>query len=384
MSKKIILPGQTIGIIGGGQLGRMMALAARAMGYRIAVLDPEPDSPCGQVSDHKIIGAYNDLEAIKKLAQVSDVITYEFENIDSDALSWLCENTYVPQGTTLLEISQDRIKEKRAIQNAGVEVAPYAVIHSREDIYEAVEKLGYPSVLKTARGGYDGKGQFVIKNKEEIETAAELINHGACVLEKWVPFNKEISVVLTRNVNGEMTAFPAAENIHVNNILHETIVPARISEGAREKAIRYARQIADHFQLVGPLAVEMFLTAEDEIYINELAPRPHNSGHYTIEACETSQFEQHIRAVCNLPLASTRLLKPAVMVNILGEHQEPVLEKMKDTKDWKIHFYGKRDPKEKRKMGHITILRDSTETALQEIKNSYIWKNEEKSLEAKL
>jgi 5-(carboxyamino)imidazole ribonucleotide synthase len=384
LSRKVILPGQTIGIIGGGQLGRMMALAAKAMGYRIAVLDPEPDSPCGQVSDKKIVGAYNDLDKIKKLAEVSDVITYEFENIDSEALSWLCDNTYVPQGTKLLEISQDRIKEKSAIQGAGVEVAPYSIIHSIKDIYDNINMLGFPAVLKTSRGGYDGKGQFVIKNMDDIQIAAELTNHGPCVLEKWVPFNKEISVVLTRNVNGEITAFPAAENIHVNNILHKTIVPARISEGAREKAIRCARQIADKFQLVGTLAVEMFLTADDEIYINELAPRPHNSGHYTIEACETSQFEQHIRAVCNLPLASPRLLKPAVMVNILGEHQDLILEKMKDIQDWKIHFYGKRDPKVKRKMGHITILRESVETALQEITNSYIWKSEEKSLEAKL
>lgn len=384
MSKKVILPGQTIGIIGGGQLGRMMALAAKAMGYRIAVLDPEPDSPCGQVSDKKIIGAYNDLEAIKKLAAVSDVITYEFENIDSEALSWLCENTYVPQGTELLEISQDRIKEKSAIQKAGVEVAPYAIIHSKQDIYDNINNLGFPAVLKTSRGGYDGKGQFVIRSIDDIENAAELINRDPCVLEKWVPFSKEISVVLTRNVSGEITDFPAAENIHVNNILHKTIVPARISEGARDKAIRYARQIADKFQLVGTLAVEMFLTEDDEIYINELAPRPHNSGHYTIEACETSQFEQHVRAVCNLPLASTELLKPAVMVNILGEHQKPILEKMNEIKDWKIHFYGKRDPKAKRKMGHITILRDSVETALKEILNSHIWNSEEKNLEAKL
>ncbi|MCQ6280539.1 5-(carboxyamino)imidazole ribonucleotide synthase [Bacillus sp. EB600] len=375
LSKQIILPGQTIGIIGGGQLGRMMAIAAKAMGYRIAVLDPEPDSPCGQVSDKKIVGAYDDLEAIKKLAEVSDVITYEFENIDSAALEWLCENTYVPQGTELLEISQDRIKEKNAIQNAGVEVAPFAVINSLKDIYDNVEKLGYPTVLKTSRGGYDGKGQLVIKEKQDIENASDLINFGQCVLEKWVPFKKEISVILTGNVNGEIAVFPVAENIHINNILHQTIVPARISENAYDKAIRYAKKLAQEFQLVGTLAVEMFLTDNDEIYINELAPRPHNSGHYTIEACETSQFEQHVRAVCNLPLARTDLVKPAVMVNILGEHQAKVLEKMPEIKDWKIHFYGKRDPKPKRKMGHVTILRESVETAIEEAKNSSIWES---------
>jgi 5-(carboxyamino)imidazole ribonucleotide synthase len=385
LSNRIILPGQTIGIIGGGQLGRMMALAAKAMGYRIAVLDPEPDSPCGQVSDEKVVAAYDDLSAIKKLADLSDVITYEFENIDAAALAWLCENAYVPQGTKLLDISQDRIKEKNAIQGAGVQVAPFAVIQSLEEVYDNMERLGYPAVLKTSRGGYDGKGQLVIKEKQDIENATALLEHGPCVLEKWVPFKKEISVILTGSVNGEIAAFPVAENIHANNILHQTIVPARISERAKDKAIQCAKKLAQQFQLVGTLAVEMFLTDDDEIYINELAPRPHNSGHYTIEACETSQFEQHIRAVCNLPLASTDLLKPAVMVNILGEHQAMVLEKMPEMKDWKVHFYGKKDPKVKRKMGHVTILRESVETAIEEASKSNIWEtNKEKSLEAKI
>jgi 5-(carboxyamino)imidazole ribonucleotide synthase len=373
LSKRIILPGQTIGIIGGGQLGRMMALASKAMGYRIAVLDPEPDSPCGQVSDEKVVGAYDDLSAIKKLADLSDVITYEFENIDSDALSWLCENAYVPQGTKLLEISQDRVKEKNGIERAGVQVAPFAVIHSLEDIYDNMEMLGYPAVLKTSRGGYDGKGQLVIKERQDIVNAVALLEHGPCVLEKWVPFKKEISVILTGSVSGETAVFPAAENIHINNILHQTIAPARISEHSKDKAIQCAKKLAQEFQLVGTLAVEMFLTDDDEIYINELAPRPHNSGHYTIEACETSQFEQHIRAICNLPLASTDLLKPAVMVNILGEHQAPILEKMPEMKDWKVHFYGKREPKVKRKMGHVTILRESVETAIEEANKSNIW-----------
>lgn len=385
MSKDVILPGQTIGIIGGGQLGRMMTIAARAMGYRIAVLDPESDSPCGQVADKKIVGAYNDLEAIKRLAEVSDVITYEFENIDSTALAWLCEHANVPQGTKLLEISQDRINEKNAIQKAGVNVAPFAVIHSVKDIYDNMERLGFPAVLKTSRGGYDGKGQLVIREEQDIPNGAELLEHGPCVLEKWVPFKKEISVILTRNSNGETAVFPVAENIHIDNILHQTVVPARISDAAREKANVKAKQLAEAFKLIGTLAVEMFLTDDDEIYINELAPRPHNSGHYTIEACETSQFEQHVRAVCNLPLGSTNLLKPAVMVNILGEHQAGVLEKIPQIRDWRIHFYGKKEPKLKRKMGHVTILRESITTAIAEIEKSGIWESKnEKSLEAKI
>lgn len=370
----MILPGQTIGIIGGGQLGRMMALAAKAKGFRIAVLDPTEDCPCGQVADITINGEYCDLHAIKRLADVSDVITYEFENIDAECLQWLNEHAYVPQGVKLLEITQDRTKEKAAIQHAGVEVAPYAVIETKEDILKSLKELGLPAVLKTARGGYDGKGQFVIRSEEQVSEAAELLQAGTCVLEKWIPFEKEISVIICRNSKGEHAVFPVGENIHRDNILHETIVPARINEQEKESAVQKAIQLAESFQLVGTLAVEMFLTREG-IYVNELAPRPHNSGHYSIEACETSQFEQHVLAVCNWPLGTTELLKPAVMVNILGEHQAAVIEKIPEVKDWKIHLYGKKEAKYKRKMGHVTILRHSIEAALTEIEESGIWQN---------
>jgi len=373
LTNKVILPGQTIGIIGGGQLGKMMALVAKAQGFRIAVLDPTEDSPCGQVSDYKIVAPYNDLDAIKRLAEISDVITYEFENIDAECLSWLYQNAYVPQGTKLLASTQNRITEKEAIRSAGVEVAPYAVIDSIDDVYHHIDGLGYPAVLKTATGGYDGKGQLVIKSEKDILKGEVLINQGPCVLEKWVPFEKEISVIVTRNPDGETAVFPVGENIHKDNILHETIVPARVDEDAKEKAIDIAKRLAGSFQLVGTLAVEMFLTAEGEIFVNELAPRPHNSGHYSIEACETSQFEQHVRAVCNWPLGSTNLLKPVVMVNILGEHQQDVLNYIPKARDWKIHLYGKAEPKVKRKMGHITILKESVKEALKEIEHSEIW-----------
>ncbi|MBP2240884.1 5-(carboxyamino)imidazole ribonucleotide synthase [Cytobacillus eiseniae] len=373
MSKQVILPGQTIGIIGGGQLGRMMAIAAKAMGFRIAVLDPTEDSPCGQVADYKIIGEYHSLQSIQKLAEVSDVITYEFENIHAEALNWLCSHAYVPQGTSLLEITQDRIREKAAIQNAGLEVAPYGVIKTQQEIYDNIEKFGLPAVLKTSRGGYDGKGQYVIKSEQEINEAAQLLEKGVCVLEQWIPFEKEISVVICRNSNGETAVFPVGENIHKENILHQSIVPARITKNAKDKAIQAAQQLACELELVGTLAVEIFLTKDDQIYINELAPRPHNSGHYSIEACETSQFEQHIRSICNWPLGQTTLLKPAVMVNILGEHQQGILEKIPSLTDWKIHLYGKKDAKYKRKMGHVTLLRDSVEEALAETEKSEIW-----------
>jgi 5-(carboxyamino)imidazole ribonucleotide synthase len=375
LSIKTILPGDTIGIIGGGQLGRMMALAAKAQGFRIAVLEPNADSPCGQVADFEVIGAYDDRDAIRKLAEISDVITYEFENIDSETLAWICEQAYVPQGSELLTITQNRISEKAAIDNAGVEVAPYEVIESAEQLHGKIEQIGLPAVLKTARGGYDGKGQLVIRSKEDLSKGIPLLLHGPCVLEKWIAFEKEISVIVTRRLDGETAIFPVAENIHVENILHQTIVPARISDEIQLEAVQKAKQIADFLGLVGTLAVEMFVTSEGRIYINELAPRPHNSGHYTIEACETCQFEQHIRAICHWPLGSTRLLKPAVMVNLLGEHIDGLLKLIPKVDDWKIHLYGKKEPKIKRKMGHVTLLRDSIPQALNELETNNIWSN---------
>lgn len=373
LNNRVILPGQTIGIIGGGQLGRMMALSAKASGFKIAVLEPTVNGPCAQVADIEINGAYDDIEALKKLADVSDVITYEFENISFEALDWLKEHAYLPQDSQLLKLTQDRLTEKQAIVNAGATVAPYQEIHTISDIEKCIEELGFPAVLKTTRGGYDGKGQLVIREKSDIEQAKPLLKSGVCVLEAWIPFTKEISVIVTGNANGENTHFPVAENIHVDNILHKSIVPARISKLAEERAIEQAIKLAKAFHLVGTLAVEMFLTADDEIIINELAPRPHNSGHYTMEACETSQFEQHVRAVCNWPLGNTELLKPVVMVNILGEHLAPLLSEIPTRKDWKIHLYGKAEAKLKRKMGHVNIMRYTVEEALSEIEQSAIW-----------
>ena len=370
---KVIRPGQTIGIIGGGQLGRMMALAAKASGFQIAVLDPTPNCPCGQVADVEITAQYNDLEALKQLADVSDVSTFEFENINGEALEWLQQHAYIPQGAEILKVSQNRIIEKQTITQAGVEIAPYVVIQEMKDLYEQIDEIGFPCVLKTATGGYDGKGQLVLKSKQDIVRAQHLIEQCVCVLEAWVPFDKEVSVIVSRNSFGDTKVFPVAENIHVENILHQSIVPARISEEVAQKARKKAMLIADSMQMVGTLAVEMFVTSDGEIYINELAPRPHNSGHYTMEACETSQFEQHIRAVCNWQLADTTLLKPVVMVNVLGEHMKPLLEKIPTLSNWKIHLYGKEEAKVKRKMGHVNILRDDVEEALVEAAKSQIW-----------
>ncbi|WP_307339172.1 5-(carboxyamino)imidazole ribonucleotide synthase [Metabacillus malikii] len=356
LSNNVILPGATIGIIGGGQLGRMMAIAARQLGYKIAVLDPTENCPCGQIADVEINAQYDDLDAIKKLAEISDVITYEFENIDYDALRWLEEEAHLPQKSSLLLLTQDRETEKGAIVEAGCEVAPYYIVNSEEALVEAIEKLGYPSVLKTCRGGYDGKGQVVIRELEDRHVAKNLLANGTCILEKWVPFEKEISVIVTRSVNGETKTFPVAENIHKDNILYQSIVPARISKDIEEKAEKLALKLANNFHLVGTLAVEMFLTSEGEIYINELAPRPHNSGHYTIDLCETDQFEQHVRAICNLPLGKTTLLQDGLMVNILGEDLAIINEHISLLESGKLHLYGKKEPANKRKMGHLNLI----------------------------
>ncbi|MCY8474595.1 5-(carboxyamino)imidazole ribonucleotide synthase [Bacillus halotolerans] len=373
MSNQIIYPGAVIGIIGGGQLGKMMAVSAKQMGYKVAVVDPVKDSPCGQVADIEITASYNDREAIRKLAEISDIITYEFENIDYDALHWLKGHAYLPQGSELLLITQNRETEKKAIQSAGCEVAPYRIVKTKDELKEAVQSLGLPAVLKTCRGGYDGKGQFVIKETSQIEEASALLEHGTCILESWVSFKMELSVIVVRSVNGEISTFPAAENIHHNNILFQSIVPARVEERIQEKAAELAVKLADELNLVGPLAVEMFLTEGDELLVNELAPRPHNSGHYTLDLCETSQFEQHIRAVCGLPLGKTELLKPGMMVNLLGDEVKIPEEEPELLKEAKLYVYGKHEIKKGRKMGHITFMKQPEDEWIQEITNK--WRN---------
>ncbi|MCL2572741.1 MAG: 5-(carboxyamino)imidazole ribonucleotide synthase [Defluviitaleaceae bacterium] len=371
---KTITPYQTIGIIGGGQLGRMMCLAAKAMGYYVAVLDPTPNCPCGQVADIEITAAYNDLDAIKRLAEVSDVITYEFENIDYDALTWLEANAYLPQGSQVLKTTQHRFREKSAIANMGIPVPKFILIDSPETLEKEVF---YPSVLKTTTGGYDGKGQVVLKSAADLSRGLELAAKNECILEEFMNFSLEVSAIVARSTAGETAVFPVAENIHVNNICHKCIVPARISKEVETQAIAHGKKIAETLDAVGILAIEMFVVG-DTIYINELAPRPHNSGHYTIDACITSQFEQHVRAVCGLPLGETTLHTPVVMVNILGNHMDkenmhnlapymPLIQK------GKIHLYGKAEAVDNRKMGHVNVLGDIDKT-LTLIDDTNIWR----------
>jgi len=392
--EQVLLPGSTIGILGGGQLGRMLALSGRAMGYRFITLDPTPDAPCGQVADEQLIAAYDNLEAARELANKSDVITYEFENVDAGVTELLMKEAYVPQGSKLLYVTQHRLREKRAIEAAGVKVAPYREIDSVATLQEAVQVFGMPCVLKTAMGGYDGKGQWVIRSYEEIPEAYETLAKAntELVLEQFIHFDKEISVIAARSPRGEVKVFAPAENVHVDNILHLSIVPARVSHEITKRAEELAIRIAEGLEIVGLIAVEMFLTVDGELYVNELAPRPHNSGHYTMEACHTSQFEQHLRAICNLPLGSTELMTPVVMVNLLGEHVEPILDWMKlqanklaDSADNKfngiipkIHLYGKHEAKHKRKMGHINLLTKDVDLALEWVEQMGIWSSRSK------
>lgn len=370
---KFIPQGSTIGIIGGGQLGQMMALDAKQTGMKVIILDPTPNCPAGQVADEQIVAPYADTKAIEKLADKADVLTYEFENVDLNALEDVQDRVYLPQGTNLLYTTKNRLREKNFLRQAGVKTAPFMAVHTFAELKDAVKKIGYPAVLKTSEGGYDGHGQEVLRNKDDLDKCAPILATGDCILEGWVPFNRECSVMVGRNEDGEITAFPVSENIHHDEILHLSIVPARISSELQQKAQKIAVQIAQAINLRGILGVEMFVTDDGEIYINELAPRPHNSGHYSIEACNFSQFAIHNRAICNWPLPQVELLKPVVMVNVLGQHVNGVQQQIQKKANWHFHDYGKAEVRHNRKMGHVTILTDDIEATLAEIDNAGIW-----------
>lgn len=368
---KAILPGETIGIIGGGQLGRMLAFSAQGMGYTVGILDPQVDCPAGQVANWQVVADYSNLAALEEMAERCDVVTYEFENIDADALASIREKVFVPQGVDVLRITQDRQLEKQFLSQHGFPVARFDIVEDVEALERAATVIGYPSVLKTIRGGYDGHGQVVLKTEKDLVEAGGLLASGTCVLEEWVTYQKEASVMVSRNLAGEIVVFPVAENQHRYNILHQSIVPARISQEVEEEIQELAKTLAERLNLCGLLGIELFLG--DQVYINELAPRPHNSGHYSIEACDFSQFDSHILSVCQRPLPVVRLLQSAVMVNILGQHQEAVCQEMLQKPEWHVHLYGKGEAKTNRKMGHLTILTDDQEATLSEIIKTSIW-----------
>ena len=344
-----------IGIIGGGQLGQMMAISAIYAGHKVITLDPAADCPASKVSQ-VIVAPYEDVAALRQLAEQADVLTYEFENVDADSLDAIADLAPLPQGTRLLRIAQNRILEKRFLtQEAGVTVAPYREIASASDLDNY--GFGRTRVLKTATGGYDGHGQVVIRTAADLEKAKELANQTACVLEDFVDFDLEISVIVSGN-GRDLTIFPVQENIHRNNILSKTIVPARISPSLAQKAQEMASQIATELQLFGTLCIEMFV-AGDQLLVNEMAPRPHNSGHYSIEACNFSQFDTHIRGILGENLPTIHLHQPAIMLNVLGQHMTAAQDFVKEHPAAHLHLYGKEEAKHNRKMGHVTVLGES-------------------------
>ena len=369
--ESLLNPGSTIGIIGGGQLGRMLAMAARQMDYKTVVLDPDPACPAGQVADGQIVDAYASRDASRDLARAVDVITYEFENVDADAVSAAGELKPVHPSTSVLRTTQHRLHEKNALLKAGIPVAPFYPVTSLEDLQQAATDLEYPVVLKTATMGYDGKGQSIIAGEEEVEKSYDLLGGRGTelIVEQFVPFKMEISAICARTAEGQTATFPASENIHLNHILDTSIVPARIPDDIELNARLLAANIAGHLDVVGLIAVEMFVTKENELLVNELAPRPHNSGHYTMDGCDTSQFEQLVRVLVGLPIAEPRLHSPTVMVNLLGElwqdtGGDPDWERALELPGVNLHLYGKAEPRVGRKMGHINVVADTVEDAL--------------------
>ncbi|MCI2426549.1 5-(carboxyamino)imidazole ribonucleotide synthase [Candidatus Acetothermia bacterium] len=378
---KIIFPPATIGIIGGGQLGKMLSQAAKRLGYRVVILDPVPECPAAGLCDEHITAEFDDPDAIAVLIKKADIITYEFENVASAPLEQAADQVTVFPLPSTLNILSHRIREKKAIQAIGIKVANFISLNTDKQLAEAVAAVSLPAVLKRVQGGYDGKGQQILRSMEDL---AALSFSGAHVMEAYIPFVKEISVICARSAAGEIRSFPVAENIHQNNILHQSIVPARISESTARLATEYAERIVTGLNGVGVFGIEMFLCDDGEILINEIAPRVHNSGHYTIEACHTSQFEQHIRAICGLPLGETGLRRAVVMINIIGdkENRSARLEGIDAAlriPEVNLHLYGKKELRRGRKMGHITALADSLPLAIKRAEiahRSLRWKDD--------
>ncbi len=360
-----ILPNAMLGILGGGQLGRMFTMAARAMGYRVTVLDPDPDSPAGGLADVHICSKYDDPGALQMLVDTCAAVTTEFENVPAESMRFLQARMPVSPSAECVSIAQDRIKEKRYISSAGLSVAPFLAIEQAADLEQDLS--GHlPGILKIARLGYDGKGQVRVKTVEEAKQAFAQMGGRPCVLEKMLNLKTEVSVIVTRTSADEVTTFPVAENQHESGILDISIVPARVPEPIAARAREMALKLAQALDYVGVLAVEFFVLDDDSLLINEIAPRPHNSGHYTISACATSQFEQQVRAMCGLPPGDTRLLSPVAMVNLLGDiwrDDEPAWDKLLSEPAVKLHLYGKKEARIGRKMGHFDVLAADADSA---------------------
>jgi len=366
--KQIVLPGSAIGILGGGQLGRMFAIAARRMGYRVHTLCPEFDTPTGQIADVEVNASYDDLDAVRNFARKVSAVTFEFENVPAATAAAAAECAIVRPAGDVLHVAQQRLREKRFLAGVGIPVAPFAEIRSIDDLRASLDRIGTPAVLKTAAFGYDGKGQSKILDPREAEAAFEAIGRQEAILEAFVDFDREVSVVAARGFDGSFVHYGVGENSHWNHILDVTVAPARVPESVAREAVEMARTILEQLGVIGVLCVEFFLTRDGRLLVNELAPRPHNSGHHTFDACVTSQFEQQLRAVCGLPLGSTELLRPAAMANLLGDvwrDGEPNWSAACAYPDIKLHLYGKLEPRPGRKMGHLTAMAETPERAVE-------------------
>lgn len=354
----MILPGATLGLLGGGQLGRMFTIRAREMGYAVWVLDPDPRSPAGQVADRHLRAAYTDGPSLDELARTCAAITTEFENVPAETLETLAARSVVRPPVHAVAIAQDRIAEKTFLRDRGFPTAPFRPVHQAGELKAAFEGVGVPALLKTSRLGYDGKGQAGVASLDDLEQAFARFGDVPCVLEERLALDTELSVVLARGADGDVQAFPVGENRHVDGILETTVVPALVSSALAAEALDLASRVAAALEYVGVLAVELFVSG-GQLAVNELAPRPHNSGHWTLDACTTDQFEQQIRAVCGLPLGSPELLSPVAMVNLLGDlwkGGEPRWDETFRRPGVKLHLYGKVEPRPGRKMGHLNVL----------------------------
>ena len=364
MTIKQILPGATLGVLGGGQLGRMFCVAARTMGYKVVVLDPDPHCGAGHIADVHIKAEYTDETALADMANQCDAITLEFENIPSQSIEFIADKTIVYPVAESLEVAQNRDLEKQFAQKAGLQPVPYFTVNVEADLEQAASDIGFPAILKSNTLGYDGKGQFVVNDLSELKAAFTQAGKVSCVLEKKITIQCEVSAIVARNVHAEIAHFPVSENQHINNVLHMSIVPARVPDDVAQLAIENASILADAMSYVGILAVEFFISDDNVVYFNEMAPRPHNSGHYTRDACVTSQFEQQVRMMCGLTPGDTRLISPVVMVNMLGDLWPPDWSAILAQKSIKLHLYGKDAAKPGRKMGHFNVLAEDVESAL--------------------
>ena len=366
MSSHIILPPGMLGMLGGGQLGRFFVIAAHEMGYRVTVLDPDKNSPAGKIADVHLCAAYDDAVALKTMAETCQAITTEFENVPASTLENLAQTRTVRPSAKAVSIAQHRVLEKQFIRDAGIPVAPFVVVNAASDLPADADAI-YPAILKVARFGYDGKGQARVANQAQAQAAFEVFKGEQCVLEKMLSLDYEVSVVLARDAQGNVAAYPLAENSHLNGILDVSIVPARAPKTIQDQARQLAIKIAEKLDYVGVLAVEFFVS-NGELLANEMAPRPHNSGHYTIDANVTNQFEQQLRTLVGLPLGDSRLHSQAVMVNILGDiwenGAEPAWDKIFARSELKLHLYGKHEPRPGRKMGHYTVIGADQETVI--------------------